>query len=75
MLSRDSPDESQTGINVRVFPALLQHITLGPQKIQSGEQIGEDAKAKLPVVAPLLAARAVPFNDACNKSSAEAAVL
>src|SRR6266576_748572 len=23
-LSRDSPDESQTGINVRVFPALLQ---------------------------------------------------
>jgi hypothetical protein len=22
--SRDSPDESQTGINVRVFPALLQ---------------------------------------------------
>jgi len=24
MLSRDPPDESQTGINVRVFPALLQ---------------------------------------------------
>ena len=24
VLSRDSPDESQTGINVRVFPALLQ---------------------------------------------------
>jgi hypothetical protein len=24
LLSRDSPDESQTGINVRVFPALLQ---------------------------------------------------
>jgi hypothetical protein len=23
-LTRDSPDESQTGINVRVFPALLQ---------------------------------------------------
>jgi len=23
-LNRDSPDESQTGINVRVFPALLQ---------------------------------------------------
>src|SRR5262245_45181373 len=23
-LSRDSPDESQTGINVRVFPAFLQ---------------------------------------------------
>jgi hypothetical protein len=23
-ISRDSPDESQTGINVRVFPALLQ---------------------------------------------------
>jgi hypothetical protein len=23
-LIRDSPDESQTGINVRVFPALLQ---------------------------------------------------
>jgi hypothetical protein len=22
--NRDSPDESQTGINVRVFPALLQ---------------------------------------------------
>jgi hypothetical protein len=24
LLTRDSPDESQTGINVRVFPALLQ---------------------------------------------------
>src|SRR5262245_10913104 len=24
MINRDSPDESQTGINVRVFPALLQ---------------------------------------------------
>jgi hypothetical protein len=24
LFSRDSPDESQTGINVRVFPALLQ---------------------------------------------------
>jgi hypothetical protein len=23
-IDRDSPDESQTGINVRVFPALLQ---------------------------------------------------
>src|SRR5262245_51195117 len=24
LLNRDSPDESQTGVNVRVFPALLQ---------------------------------------------------
>ncbi len=24
IITRDSPDESQTGINVRVFPALLQ---------------------------------------------------
>jgi hypothetical protein len=40
-LDRDSPDESQTGINVRVFPALLQ----GRRKVLTATSTSDNPNA------------------------------